>query len=134
MPTKKIVEEIAESLGDDIANRGDQLILTELDNAQLALEQKQAEFAKYLDELKKHENAVKELKEKLYARMEETGQKKIETNHLSITAVWGTKKHSYDMKALQAINPQLYAEVDNLVGKDVPIKGYIKISTKGEKK
>lgn len=128
MPAKVI-----ESSGDNDVNRSDQLLLTKLDNAQLALEQKQAEFAQYLDELKAQESLVKELKDKLYERMEDSGQKKIETNHFTVTAIWGTKKHTYDMKALKAINPKLFEEVDNLVGKDSPVKGYVKIFTKENK-
>lgn len=128
MPSKVI-----ESSGDTDVNRSDQLLLTRLDNAQLALEQKQVEFAQYLDELKAQETLVKDLKEKLYERMEESGQKKIETNHFTVTAIWGTTKHTYDMKALKAINPTLFEQVDNLVGKETPIKGYVKIFTKEKK-
>lgn len=125
-----MTSKVVESIGDTDINRSDQILLTKLDNAQLALEQKQAEFAQYLDELKAQENLVKTLKDELYVRMEESGQKKIETNHFTVTAVWGTKKHTYDMKALKAINPKLFEQVDNLVGKDSPVKGYVKIFTK----
>ena len=125
-----MTSKVVESIGDTDIKRSDQILLTKLDNAQLALEQKQAEFAQYLDELKAQENLVKTLKDELYVRMEESGQKKIETNHFTVTAVWGTKKHTYDMKALKAINPKLFEQVDNLVGKDSPVKGYVKIFTK----
>lgn len=128
MPAKVI-----ESSGDTDVNRSDMMLLTKLDNAQLALEQKQAEFAQYLDELKAQENLVKDLKEKIFARMEESGQKKIETNHFTITATWAGTRHTYDMKALKAMNPKLYNQVDELVGQDTPRKGYVTITTKGDK-
>ena len=120
-------------MGDDKVSRSDQILLTKLDNAQLALEQKQAEFAQYLDELKAREQQVKELKEQLYERLEASGQKKINTAHFTVTAIWPTKKHTFDMKTLSAINPKLYKQVDDLVGKDTAVKGYVKIFTKENK-
>ena len=34
------------------------------------------------------------------------------------------------MKALRAMNPKLYSQVDGLVGKDTKVKGSVKITTK----
>lgn len=110
-----------------------ELVLAKLENAQLALEKKQAEFAQYLDVLKEHEENVKALKDELYGRMKETGIKKLETNHFTVTATWDYKRHTYDMKALQALNPQLYKQVDEMVGQDTPVRGSVKISTKKTK-
>lgn len=123
---------------DRVAEQGEKLspteqLLARLDQAQLQFEAKQAEFAKYLDEVKKHEENVNEIKAAIFSRMEETGVKNLETEHFKITATWATKRHTYDMKALESLNPKLYAQVDTLVGKDTPVKGYVKITTKSKK-
>lgn len=111
-------------------NEPTEMVLAKLDSAQLLLESKQKEFAAYLDEVKRHEENVKALKEQLYERMLEQELTFIKTDHFKITLTKPHTRHTYDMKALQATNPKLYKQVDDLVGKDTPIKGYVKIGTK----
>lgn len=107
-----------------------QTALTRLENAQLVLEQKQEAFAKYLDEIKEQEEKVKNLKEELYACMKEADVKNLETDFFRVTAVWETTKHAFDMKKLQAMNPMLWEQVNQAVGYDSPVKGYVKIATR----
>lgn len=122
--------EIIESQGDDVLNRGQLSVVGRLDNAVQLLAQKEAEFAVYLDELKSREEEIANLKKNLFATMTEKGVKKLESEHLIITVVQPKPRHSIDMKKLSAVNPALYAEVDEIAGKDTEVSGYVKLTTK----
>ena len=118
------------SEGDGELNRSGTLLVARLDKAVVSLEEKQAEFAAYLQEIKQKEEEIADLRVRLYEAMEEQGVKKLENDHIIVTAIWPTKKHTFDMKKLSATNPTLYKQVDELVGKDTEVRGYAKIFIK----
>ena len=118
------------SEGDGELNRSGTLLVARLDKAVASLEEKQAKFAAYLQEIKQKEEEIADLRARLYEAMEEQGVKKLENDHIIVTAIWPTKKHTFDMKKLSATDPVLYKQVDELVGKDTEVRGYAKISLK----
>lgn len=127
--------EVVESLGDNISSdveldRKQLMLVGKLQKATLALEQKQEEFAQYLDELKKREDEIKNLKEAMYDLMTEEGAKKIESDFLIFTVVQPNPRFSIDHKKLEAVNPALFAQVKELAGKESSVKGYVKITPK----
>lgn len=122
---------IVESYGDVELGRGEMILVSKLDSALAALDAKQAEFAEYLNELKAREEEVKELKEKIYAKMSEEGVKKLENDHLIITAVSPSNRHTLDTTKMKAVDPALFARLDKDYGKDTTVKGYAKITVKG---
>lgn len=105
-------------------------VLARYDKAQLVLEQKQAEFAQYLDEVQKHQNLVAEIKNELYERMSAENVERVENDHFVVSLTAPYKRHNYDMKQLKAINPSLFEQVDAMVGKDTIVKGSVKITIK----
>ena len=121
-----------ESVGDNDVeiSRSDSMLVTRLDTAVKALEEKEVEFAAYLKELKAHEENVAKLKAQLLERMDNEGVKKLESERLIFTAVHPKPRHSIDTKKLQAINPKLYEKVDAIAGKDTETSGYVKITLK----
>lgn len=121
-----------ESVGDEDVelSRSDSMLVTRLDTAVKTLEEKEAEFAAYLRELKTHEENVAKLKAQLLERMDEEGVKKLESERLIFTAVHPKPRHTIDTKKLAAINPKLYEKVDAIAGKDSQTSGYVKITLK----
>lgn len=121
---------IVESEGDKNLDRSGVLLVARLDTAVAELDRKQKEFAAYITELKTREEEIKTLKEKLYEVMTAEGVKKLENDHILVTAVSPSSRKTYDMKALEARDPSLFKKVDEMVGKTTPVKGYAKIKVK----
>lgn len=120
--------EVIESTGDSTLNNNQLTVVTQLDDAVQLLAQKEEEFAEYLNELDRRKKEIDTLKGSLYEMMTNEEVKKVESEHLIITLVRPTTRHTYDMKKLEAINPALYSQVDTLVGKDSDVKGYVKLT------
>ena len=115
---------IIESVGDDPKlSRRDTALVTKLDRAVAALEQKQNEFAEYLNELKAREEEVKNLKDQLYAAMTLEGVKKLENDRLLLTVVQPSVRKTVDTKKLQAVQPLLYKQVMDVAGKETKYSG-----------
>lgn len=121
---------IIESEGDAEFSPSQSALATRLDNAVLALEQKEEEFASYLQEIKDREAEIKKLREKLLAVMDEQGVKKIETKHLVLSAVHPAPSQKIDAKLLKAVNPTLFQEVFSIAGKETASSGYVRISVR----
>lgn len=121
---------IIESEGDVVLSRVDSSLATRLDNAMLALEQKQNEFADYLNELKKRQEDVDELKKRLLSMMDENGVRKLETERLAITAVHPKPTRRIDLKELEARDPRLYKKAFDIAGTETETAGYVKITVK----
>lgn len=124
---------IVESQGDGEMNNGQLALVGRLDNAVRELGQKEAEFAAYLDELNERREQIQNLKSQLYDHMSKTGVKKLESQHLVITAVAPTTRHSIDTKAFAAQRPELFAQIDAQFGKNTDVDGYVKIKVREEK-
>lgn len=123
---------IVESQGDAGLNNGQLAVVGRLDNAVKLLEEKETEFAKYLDELKARQEEVDNLKKSLYNMMTESKVDKLESEHLLITAVNPKPRHTIDTKKLAAVNPALFAEIDSQYGKDTPVSGYVKLTPRSK--
>ena len=76
------------------------------------------------------EKSVDNLKMKLEAAMLEYGIEKVDNDVLKINYIQPTTRTSIDGKKLEATYPHIYAECS----KTSPVKGYIKIELKGDKK
>lgn len=125
---------IVESLGDNAElDMSEKLMVAKIDSEMLALEQRQEEFAAYLQELKEREEKIKELKDKLYEKMTENGIKKLENDRLMITIRSSYKRHSIDTAKMKAMNPALFEEIDRTYGKDTDVKGCAIITVKEKK-
>ena len=124
---------IIESEGDVELPRSDSALITRLDHAMLALDQKQAEFATYLQELKARQEAVDNLKKRLLQAMDENGVKKMENDRLLITAVHPKPTKRINLKELQARDPRLFAKAFEIAGTETETSGYVKITVKQNK-
>ena len=126
---------VTESIGDEMVSdvvltAQDRALVGRLQSAELAFQQKQAEFADYISSLKEAEETVKKYKEKLYEAMEARGAKSIESDILKITLVSPSERFSIDTKKLAAVDPRLFAKVKEKAGKTTQVKGYVKITDK----
>lgn len=124
---------IIESEGDAEFSPSQSALATRLDNAMLALEQKEEEFASYLREIKDREAEIKQLREKLLEAMDEQGVKKLETKRLVISAVHPKPSQRIDTALLRTINPMLFKQAFEVAGKQVENGGYVKITVKSNK-
>lgn len=125
--------EIIESQGDSTLNNGQLSVVGRLDNAVQLLAEKEKEFAEYIDELKRREKEIDTLKDNLKGIMTEQGVSKLESEHLLITLVAPKPRHSIDLKKMSAMNPTLYAEIDNTYGTDSPVTPYVKLTARKDK-
>lgn len=121
---------IIESTGDGEFSPSQSALVTKLDHAMLALEQKQEEFANCITELRTREDEVKKLREKLLEVMDEQGVKKLENARLVISAVHPKPSQKIDVPLLRTVNPMLFAQAFEVAGKTVENKGYVKITVK----
>ena len=121
---------IVESVGDGEFSPSQSALVTRLDHAMLALEQKQEEFANYLTELKTREEEIAKLREKLLTEMDNAGVKKLENARLVISAIHPKASQKIDTALLRTLSPVLFEQAFKVAGKTVENKGYVKITVK----
>lgn len=130
--------EITESFGDNILSdvsmsKSQLTVVGKLQNALIGLEEKQAEFAEYLDEINRRSEEIKDLKEKLYDMMVESGAKKIQSDYMTITATKAYDVQGVDLKFIKEVNPALWTQLREIAPKDTHYRGHVNITTKDNK-
>ena len=129
-------ESIGDTITGDIVLSADQRKLVgKVQNLQLALEQKQEQFADAIKEIKRAEEELGKAKETLYKAMSEAGVKTIESDILKITVALPTQQKRVDSQAIKARDPQLWIDLeDKGFIKTSNVKGYVRITDKRNRK